>query len=102
MAEDITTITVIRRPGKDRFGDPLPGPPVTFQIGGCRFAPSVTSEAHDGVNQVRVGAAVYGPPDMDVLPTDQIVVYGKTYEVDGDPEVWGSFGTVVPVRRSTG
>lgn len=102
MAEDITTITVIRPPGRDRFGDPLPGTGTTFQIGGCRFAPRSADEIHASANQVMQGAAIYGPPDMDVRATDQVVVYGKKYAVDGEPQVWGSFGTVVVVKRITG
>lgn len=102
MAADIITITVIRSPGRDRFGDPKPGPDIRFDIPGCRYAPGATNEFLDGANQLNVHGQIYAPPDVDVVHTDQIVVRGKVYEVAGDVEIWGSFGTVIPLRRVTG
>lgn len=99
---DTETVTVIRPTGKDRFGDPLPGSPVEFDVGGCLFAPGNTQELSNGSNIVIADAAIYGPSGMDVRATDKLRIRGLLYETIGQPQFWGSAGTVVQLRRTTG
>lgn len=99
---DTETVTVVRPTGRDKFGDPLPGSPTEFDVGGCLFAPGNTKELANGSNVVEAEANIYGPAGMDVKATDKLRVRGLLYEVMGQPQFWGSTGTVVPVRRTTG
>ncbi len=96
------TVTVIRPPTLDQFGDPLPGTSVEYPVGGCMFAPGSSDEAGLGTNQVVTDGAVYGPASMDVQHSDRIRIRGDLYEVIGKPQRWGSFGTVVAVRLYNG
>lgn len=99
---DTETVTVVRPPGKDRFGDPIPGSTGETNVGGCLFAPGPSKEFLTGANQIKTDAAIYGPPGMDVRATDQIRARGELYEVAGTPQDWGSAGTVIPLKRTTG
>lgn len=99
---DTETVTVIRPPGRDRFGDQANGVIVEFDIPGCLFAPGPSREMGFASNQVLSDGTVYGPPGMDVQPTDRMRVRGDIYSVVGHPQVWGSVGTVVVLRRYTG
>jgi hypothetical protein len=97
------TVTVIRPAGRDNFGDPLPGDPLEFEVGGCLFAPGPSRELNAAANTVDTDATIYGPPGMNVLATDQVRAHGHLYTVVGDPQDWGSgAGTVVVLRRTTG
>lgn len=99
---DIETITIIRPPGRGKFGDPAAGTAVEFQVPGCQFAPGPSVEGGVGTNQVDADATVYAPPNIDVLPTDRVRARGEVWIVDGKPQFWGSFGTVIQLRRVTG
>lgn len=99
---DTETVTVVRPTGRDKYGDPLPGTPVEFDVGGCLFAPGKSMELTNGSNIVEADAAIYGPSGMDVEATDKLRIRGQLYEVMGQPQNWGSAGTVIPVRRTTG
>lgn len=96
------TVTVIRPPGRDRFGDQAAGAVVEFDVPGCLFAPGPSREMGFATNQVLTDGTVYGPPGMDVLATDRMRVRGDEYSVIGKPQVWGSSGTVVVLRLFTG
>lgn len=99
---DTETVTVVRPPGKDRFGDPQPGSAVEFAVPGCLFAPGPSAEQNTGANQVLTDATIYGPAGMDILATDKVRARGELYEVVGTPQDWGSAGMVIPIKRSTG
>lgn len=99
---DTETITVVRPAGKDPFGDPLPDPDVEFDVTGCLFAPGNSQELLVGQNTVVADAAVYGPAGVDVKATDKVRVRGDLYDVFGQPQFWGSAGTVIPLKRATG
>lgn len=101
-AGDTETVVVIRPTGRDQFGDPNPGTPAEFDLPGCLFAPGSTGEDNLAANQVRTDGTVYAPPGSDVLATDRMRVRGEVYEVVGHPQVWGTSGVVVPLRRITG
>jgi hypothetical protein len=96
--------TIVRPPGKGKFGDPASGSPVEFLLDGVMFAPGTSSENHDRANSVDTDAALYvqGNTDTGVLPTDRIRVRDELYEVVGKPAIWAGFGTVIQIRRFTG
>lgn len=96
------TVTVIRPPGKDTFGDPLPGAQPEFDVEGCLFAPGSSSEYQLNANQVVTGGTVYAPPGTNVRETDRLRVRGDVYEVDGKPGVWGGVGVEIRLRLATG
>jgi hypothetical protein len=101
-AGDAETVTVIRPPGKDVFGDRLPGVAVEFDVQGCLFAPGPSREQAFAANQVDTDGTIYGPPGMDVQATDQVRIRGIVYSVVGFPQVWATAGVVTAVRRVTG
>ncbi len=96
------TITIIRPPGKDTFGDPLPGQKPEFDVDGCLFAPGSTSEDLDGANQTTTAATIYAPAGTDVRETDQVRARGDLYEVAGKPGAWANVGVEIRLRRITG
>lgn len=101
-AGDAVTVTVIRPPARDAFGDPLPGVPTEVEVPGCLFAPGPSVKITAGANQVEADGTVYAPPGADVRPTDRLRVRGDVYEVAGKPQDWGSNGVVIAVRLVTG
>ena len=102
-AGEVETVTVVRGPGVDTFGDPLPGADTEFDIGGCLIAPRSTAENNFAASQVDTELAVYTPPDIpQVLPTDRMRVRGELHHVVGEPQVWGTFGVVISLRKVTG
>ncbi len=101
MAGERETVTVIRPPALDAFGDPAAGDDAEFDVSGCLFAPGSSNEMGVGTQQVDTDATVYGPPGMDVRPTDRIRIRGDVYSVVGDPQDWGSAGIVVGLRKFT-
>lgn len=96
------TVTVIRPPGKNQFGDRLPGEDAEHDEEGCQFAPGPSKEAGLGANTVDTDATIYGPPGMDILATDRVRIRGEIYAVVGTPQVWGGEGVVVAVKKVTG
>lgn len=96
------TVTVVRPPGKDAFGDPLPDSGSTFEVGGCMFAPGPSNEPGFAANTVDTDATVYAPPAADFRATDLVIARGDTYTVVGKPQVWAGFGVVVALRQTTG
>ncbi len=100
-AGDTETVTVIRRAGRDAFGDET-GTPTEFDIDGCLFAPGESRESGLGSEQVRTDATIYAPPDVDVRATDRVRVRGQLYSVVGQPQAWGRFGVVISLRSYTG
>jgi len=90
------TVTRIRATpgGYDPFGDPLPGTTDELEISGCAISPRAqvyTSElTGPGRRAVIDGVLLYAPYGSDILPSDDIVVRGVTYRVDGEPGSWRS------------
>lgn len=97
-------MTIVRPPGKGKFGDPAAGAAVELPLDGVLFAPGASMENHDGANTVESDAALYvqGNTDTGVLPTDRIMARGELYEVTGKPAIWAGFGTVIQLRRFAG
>jgi hypothetical protein len=81
--------------------------PVT--LGGFGFDPGSSSEPREpGTDRVIVEPTLYGPFDVPFGPRDQVIVRGKTYEVEGEPRAWRhmftnrKFGSVTSLRRVDG
>lgn len=100
-AGDTETVTVIRPPGRDAFGDET-GPPVEFDLAGCLFAPGASAEGGFASEQVRTDGTVYAPPGVDVRPADRLRIRGQVYGVVGQPAAWGTAGVVINVRSTVG
>lgn len=103
MADSTETVTVVRPPGKDGFGDPLPGTASEHNIDGCMFAPGKSDEASLGANTVDSDGVLYiEDPGADIVATDKVRIRGELYEVVGKPGVWAGEGTVAAVKLVTG
>jgi hypothetical protein len=98
------SVTVVRPPGKGKFGDPAAGQSTERPLDGVLFAPGQSNELTDRANSVDTDATLYvqGNTDTGVLPTDRIRARGELFEVVGAPAVWAGFGTVIQLRRFTG
>lgn len=102
-AGDTETVTVVRKPPKNAYGDRVDGDTEEFDIHGCLFAPGQTQEPGFAAHTVEADGAVYTPPGIaEVLPTDMIRIRGDVYSVVGRPQVWGNAGVVIRVKFVTG
>lgn len=97
-------VTIVRPPGRGKFGDPAPGDIAESPLGGVLFAPGGSDENHNAANSVDTDVTLYvqGNTDTGVLPTDRVRARGVMYEVIGEPAVWAGFGTVIRLKRFTG
>lgn len=101
LSGDLETVTRIRPPGRDTFGDPT-GPATETPVEGCLFAPGRTDEDHTAAEQVQADAVLYAPPGTDCRPADRWRVRGDEYTTVGKPQVWGTAGVQVFLRLFTG
>lgn len=102
-AGDTETVTILRPPGKDAYGDTVTGDTTEFDIDGCLFAPGPSKEQGFAANTVDTNGTIYAPAGIPaVLPTDRVRIRGELYSVAGKPQVWGSAGVVIVVRLVTG
>lgn len=104
MAGEAEDITVVRKPGRDKYGDRKPGPAAELIVGGCQFAPGPSREVSFAVEQVLTDGTVYAPAGTAVLPSDQIRrnKTGELYDVFGQPQDWGSAGVVIVLKKASG
>ena len=74
----------------DRYGNDewVYGTAVTHRICHCAFDPGGTSEVLDGRTAVITRPTLYLPPCSDLVPSDRVVVRGRTFTVNGTPAVW--------------
>jgi hypothetical protein len=101
-AGDTITVTVRRSAtGRNKWGD-QDVTVVEHTIDGCLFAPGPSQEIGFQANTERTDGTIYAPPAVDVRSTDLVVVRGKVYGVVGEPQDWGSSGTVIVLRAWTG
>lgn len=77
------TITVKRKAKVDRLSTATTTP-TTHDITGCSVLPRTSHEEDKGWVIVE-GRMVIAPFGSDVEATDQVIVDGKTWEVDGEP-----------------
>jgi hypothetical protein len=83
------TITILRPPGRDLFGDPLPDPPAEIEVAGCSVQPDHSREdATGGRDTVTTTLTAWLPPGTDICSTDQVRHDGRVYAVDGAPARW--------------
>lgn len=102
MAGETETVTIVRKPKKDKFGDYVTGADVEFDVDGCQFAPGPSRELNFAAAQVESDATLYAPAGTQVLPTDKIRRKGEMYDVVGRPQDWGSAGVVIILKFTTG
>ncbi len=101
MAGEEETVTVIRMPARNAFGDPATvGDPPEFDLAGCLFAPGPSTELGVGAAGTDTDGTVYAPAGADVLATDRVRVRGQVFTVVGDPQDWGSAGVVIVLRKA--
>lgn len=81
----------------------------SVDVHGCVVWPRESSELAGGRDTVTSGLNVLAPPGTAVKATDQVTVDGVTYDVDGEPAVWGpspftgtQAGVLVTLTRVTG
>lgn len=88
------TVTRLRAPlVEDRFNDEVPDwdHAVSVDIAGWGVSQDATSEAFETGRDATVSDfTLYRQESADVLPTDRLVIRGKTCEVVGDPFTWRS------------
>ncbi len=104
------TVTVVRRPKRDTFGNIPSGTTSEWEVPGWLFAPGPSREMGIGSGQVESDATLYGPttaviaasvPDG-IRPTDQIRARGDLYSVVGRVQDWGASGSVIILKLVTG
>lgn len=87
------TATIVR-PGAgvpDDYGNPTLGPETTIPVVGCLFAPNTSDDAVGPDGRVIVSpAAVYAPVGAEFRKDDRVVVDGREWFVDGEPQLWQS------------
>jgi hypothetical protein len=104
------TVTVVRKPKRDGFGNIPAGAVQQWDVPGFQFAPGPSQEMGLGGAQVESDGTLYGPRTADInavvtggiQPTDQIVVRGDTYSVIGRVQDWGTAGSVIVLKFVTG
>lgn len=101
------TARIVRPPGKDAFGDPLPGDGDETEVTGTSMQPAATTERLDDRDTVTADWAWFVPPGTDIRPTDHVRFRGLLYEVDGEPQPWDDEAgrphhIEVQLRRVTG
>lgn len=104
------TVTVVRPPKRDGFGNRPAGATLRWDVPGWQFAPGPSQEMGMGGGQVESDGTLYGPPKTEVdaivtngvQPTDLIEVRGDSYAVVGRVQDWGTAGCVIVLKRVTG
>lgn len=102
----------VRRVGRDRHGDRVPGSEASFVVTGCALYPrSVGLRAEQNNRQMTVtaGLTLLCPTGTQVFPTDEVeLVDGTVWRVIGEPGGWASpltgwpAGVQVELERVTG
>ncbi len=82
------TVTIVRQT-VDAYGDHTAG--ASHYQAGCAVWPTTGKETIvGGMDVVVFGFTVLMPADADILPTDQVILRGITYDVDGEPALYMS------------
>ncbi|MEU1778104.1 MULTISPECIES: hypothetical protein [Streptomyces] len=103
------TIVIVRNgpsPGRDSYGQPIPGPETETTVHGCVVSPRpenirIGSPPQQGRDSVITGWTVYAPPGTDIRTTDRLRIRGSLWEVTGETADWGHSpftGTQGPVE----
>jgi len=102
FAGNTEPIVIVHPPGRDAFGDPVPGETTETTVEDCLFAPGASRELEVNANQVAADGTVFAPPDTPVTPADRVRIRGVLYEVAGAPRLWLDALVEIPVRLVTG
>ncbi|MEV7013275.1 hypothetical protein [Streptosporangium sp. NPDC051022] len=84
---------VILRPGartRDSAGNYLPGPDREIPVPGCAAWPTGSTEQVEAQDQTKELFTVLAPYGTDIRATDRVRLYGRVFEVDGEPQSWKS------------
>lgn len=104
--------TVTVRPGVeyDDDNDPIPGSGAPFDIEGCVVEPlggteAIESDRRGTVDRLRIYAP--GPVPHEIPNTAEVVVRGRAWQIDGNPDDWldddpDLSGPVITVQRARG
>lgn len=102
------TVTVVRSGGIDtRTGDAV-ATVVEIDYPGCAVWPQGSGEQTFQQDLVPAGYAVLLPPGAVVTAQDRVRLFGRVWDVEGEPAVWQSnltgfrAGVQVAVRRTEG
>ena len=98
------TVTRIRPGIKSSRGSDIPdwSKAITAEICGCSVQPAGTMLSQDGrVQGIQDGLTCYLPPEADVKAGDRIMYDGKTYTINGEPQLWKSPTGVVSNMQLT-
>jgi hypothetical protein len=101
MGQHAETITILRDPPRDNFGDPGAGDPPEHTETGV-LAPLSSTEDTGEQDTVTSGWTLYSPGPVDILPTDRARIHGDLHQVDGQPRPWNGAGAEVNFVRATG
>lgn len=102
------TATIRRRGEVDRYGDPVDGTGTELTWRGVILAPRTSSEVRNYSDTVLTELTALGPAEPVVLASDELLIDGVLYAVDGDPSTWSSpfetwrAGQQVALRRVRG
>lgn len=105
------SVVVVRRPGRDKYGDQVAGSDVRTEYEDCGVADgSALGPETLGGHEAPVVSdyLLFLPIGADVLATDAVEVRGVECEVVGKPFTWSnpltglSFGVVVRANRGEG
>lgn len=102
-------VTVVSRAltGQDDYGNDVYGTTETPYYNVPAW-PTGSSEKDQAADLVITGVTVLLPAGTVVTPTDRVLVYGNTYEVDGEPAQFSSpftntgIGVETRLKRVTG
>lgn len=73
------------------IGQRIPGTPTVVEVPGAIVAPHAEGESVGrGRSAVIDGLDIYLPPGTPVDARCQVIIGDNVYEVDGEPEYWGS------------
>jgi hypothetical protein len=81
-------VTVRRSGRKDRYGDPIDA--IEFTVPGCILAPRASTEVQSYSDTVLSEYTLLAPPTADIRATDELLIDGDRYAVEGDPQQWDS------------
>lgn len=88
---------------KDAYGRPVRswGAPVSASAFALDPGGSYESPL-PGRERVVTTPTLYAPWNLAVDNQDRIICQGETWEVNGDPAVWGKVGQVIPLKKVDG
>lgn len=102
------TVTIRRAGEVDRYGDLIDGTGTELTWRDVIIAPRASTEVNNYSDTVLSEYTALGPVDPVVQATDELLVDGLLYQVEGEPSAWSSPfeswrpGQQVALRRKRG